>query len=208
MDNWVPRVATRSPKVRTIAAAVIALVAPAVSARADAPSDLQAKIRTALRAAPSFVETIKVKPNALAPLGGTMTYTVVAPNRFHQVVTGLPGGSDDTIIVGHEIYGPKGKGWSVQTWDDRLVTGFEGDIFNVEVVSVGPDQTVDGKTVGTFVMKDPRGSKPSDTLACSYEKATSRPLSCNNALFAIEYSRYGDPSVTIETPKNAVRVDR
>jgi len=164
-------------------------------------------MRTALLAAHSFVETVTVKPNSIAPLGGTLTFTVVAPNRYHQVVSSSLGGGDDTIIIGNQVYGRAGKGWTVQTWSDRLVTGFEGDTFDITVVSIGPDKTAGGKTVGTFVMKDPRGAKDSDTIACTYEHATSLPLQCENGFSTISY-RYGDPSVSVETPKDPVRLDK
>ena len=147
-----------------------------------------------------------IKPYPLAPVGGTMTFTVVAPNRFHQVVVGAPGGPDDTIIIGHEVY-VGGPGLDVQTWSDFLVKGLRGSIFNVKVLSVGPDQTADGKTVGTYVMKDPRGRRESDTLACTYDPTTFRPLGCSSDLFIVKYV-FDDPSTTIETPKNAVRVDK
>lgn len=174
---------------------------------ASAMSILQTKMRTALLAAHSFVETVAVKPNSIAPLGGTLTFTVVAPNKYHQLISSSLGGGDDTIIVGNQVYGRAGKGWTVQNWSDRLVTGFEGDAFDVTVVSVGPDKAIDGKTVGTFVMKDPRGAKDSDTLACTYERATSLPLQCDNGYSTITY-RYGDPGISIETPKDPVRVDK
>lgn len=190
-----------------IVLAALATAPQAASASVSTPTDLQTKIRATLRSATSFVQTVTIKPNPLAPVGGTMTFTVVAPNRFHQVVVGAPGGPDDTIIIGHEVYGRKGQGWDVQTWSDFLVTGFEEDIFNVKVLSVGPDQTADGKTVGTYVMKDPRGRRESDTLACTYDPTTFRPLGCSSDLFIVKYV-FDDPSTTIETPKNAVRVDK
>jgi hypothetical protein len=191
----------------TIALVTTAAAAPSAAATAASPSELQAKVRAALLGAHSFVETVTIKPNAIAPLGGTMTFTVVAPNRYHQLVSSSLGGGDDTIIIGNQVYGRAGKGWTVQTWSDRLVTGFEGDTFDVDVVSVGPDETRDGKTVGTFVMKDPRGAKDSDTLSCTYDRATFLPLHCENGFSTIAYA-YGDPGVSIETPKNPVRLDK
>jgi len=185
----------------------LAILAQMLPARADDASELQTKIRAALRTAKAFVETVTMKGPA-APLGGTGTFTVVAPNRYRQYVASQLSGTDDTIIIGHEVYGNEGKGWTVQTWTDRLVTGFEGDVFAVKVVSVGPDQTVDGKTVGSFVMVDPHGAKESDTMNCTYEKQTFRPISCSDAMSTIKYSNYDDPSVTIETPKNAKRTDK
>jgi len=182
------------------------LAAPALAD--DSAAALQTKIRAALHAAKSFVELATIRPNPFALLGGTATFTVVAPNRYRQYVLSPPTGKDDTIIIGHDVYGNEGKGWTVQTWSDRLVTGFEGEVFDIKVVSAGPDQTVDGKTVGSFVMLDPRGAKETDTMQCTYEKGTFRPLACTASITTIKFSNYDDPAVVIETPKNPKRVDK
>jgi len=176
-------------------------------ASADDASDLQAKIRSALRTAKTFVVTGTMKGSLGHPLGGTATFTVVAPNRYRQYVVSPTDGTDDTIIIGHDVYGNEGKGWDVQTWSDRLVTGFEGEIFAVRVVSVGPDETIAGKTVGSFVMIDPNGASDADTLRCTYEKSSFRPLACDSAMSTTKYTNYDDPAVEIETPKNAKRTD-
>ncbi len=188
--------------------AMLAAAATVGIARADQSSDLQARVRAALRNATSFVETVTVKPNPYVPLGATLRFTVVAPNRYHQTVSGAPPQADDTIIIGHEVYGKEAGGWTVETWSDRLVISFEADVFDVTVRVVGPDRTVDGKTVGSFVMKDPRGAKDTDTLDCTYDKQTFRLLTCSSAISSITYSNYDDPAVTIETPKNAKRLDK
>jgi hypothetical protein len=189
---------------RLCALALAALIAtPAAAAAVSGTADLQAKVRAALRGAHSFVETVKIKPVPEAPLGGTIEFTVVAPDRYRQFVTGLPGSPDDTVIIGHEVYGKKVNGWTVQTWSDFLVKGFEGDVFDIKVLSVGPDSG----DAGTFVMKDPRGRKESDTLQCTYDKATFRPQSCVTDYATIAY-RYDDPGTAIETPKNPVREDK
>jgi hypothetical protein len=189
------------------AAGALLMLVQMLPAKADDASELQTKIRAALRTAKTFVQTVTMKGSPAAPLGGTATFTVVAPNRYRQYVASRPSGADDTIIIGHEVYGNEGKGWTVQTWTDRLVTGFEGAVFAVKVVAVGSDQTVDGKTVGSFVMVDPRGAKETDTMNCTYQKQTFRPISCSDAMSTIEFLNYDDPNVTIEMPKNAKRTD-
>jgi len=190
-------------------AGALLILAQTLPAKADDATELQTKIRTALRSAKSFVETFTMKGPA-ALIGGTSTFTIVAPNRYRQYVVAPVSGTDDTIIIGHEIYGNerKGKGWTVQTWDDRLVTGFEDDVFAVKVISVGPDQKVGAKTVGSFVMANPHSAKESDTLQCTYEKTTFRPLLCTSDLSTVKYTNYDDPALKIETPKNARRTDR
>jgi hypothetical protein len=198
---------TQTLRLCAIGLALLTTTATTARAADVSPAALQAKVRAALRNAHAFVESVTIKPNLLAPLGGTMTFTAVAPNRYHQVVVGTPGGNDDTIIIGHEVYGRKGNGWTVQTWSDYLVNGFEEDSFDVKVLSVGPDQTTSGKTVGTFVSQDPRGPKPTDSLQCTYDTTTFRPLTCANSIFAIAYA-YDDPTVAIERPANAVRLDK
>jgi hypothetical protein len=185
------------------AAIVVALCATAPAYASDV-STLQEKVRAALRSAKSFVATAKVNPVVTAPNGGTIVYTVVAPNRYRQTVTGFPG-ADDTIIIGNKIYGNSGGGWDVQTWSDKLVNGFEGDLLDFTIVSIGDEST---STTGTFIMIDPHGAKKTDTMQCTYDKATSRPMACIASYETVTFARYDDPTVTIPTPPNAKKLDR
>jgi hypothetical protein len=191
--------------VRVLSAVALASISatPAAAQSVAGPAALQAKVRAALRGAHSFVETVKIKPMLLAPQGGTIVLTVVAPNRFHQLETGLPGDPDDTIIIGHEIYAKKARGWTEETWSDFLISGFEEDVFDVKVLSLGPD----AGDAGSFVMKDPYVAKESNTLQCTYDKATFRPRACVGDYATVAYS-YDDPATAIEPPKNAVRDDK
>ena len=178
------------------AAALSVLALATLPASANDASVLQDKIRTALRSAKSFVLTEEVKPGTLgAPAGGTVVDTVVSPNRYHQVSTGSIG-ADDTIIIGSQIYGQKNGGWTVQTWDDRLVSGFESDTFLVDVTSV------DG---ANFVMSFPHEGPVKQTLSCTYDPQTFRPQKCVGEHVTLTYSQYDDPTLTIPTPANAKR---
>lgn len=188
--------------IRTMLGACAAAACVAAPARASDASVLQANVRAALHSAKSFVATVKINPGILAPGGGSIVYTVVAPNLYRQTVHDLPG-ADDTIIAGTKIYGNSGKGWDVQTWDMGLVTGFEGPIFDVEIVSVGPDRTENGVLEGTYVEKDPNGRTASDTRSCTYEKKTYRPIACTMSYGSIAFARYDDPSVSIPIPEHA-----
>jgi len=181
-----------------VVTAFLAVLLTALPVSAADTSTLQSNVRAALRSAKSFVVDVKIKPMPVAPMGASLQWTVVAPNRYRQVTHGDPSGDDDTIIIGHNVYGHKHGAWDVQTWDDHLVTGFEGGVFDVQIVSAG---------VGTFVMKDPLGRNEDDTLSCTYDKATYRPLTCSNAGKTVTYGRYDDPTVTIPTPAHAKRVD-
>ena len=147
--------------------------------------------------------TVSVKPAAYAPKGGTMVYTVVGPNRYRQQVTGMPGGDDDTIIIGHQVYGHDKGAWDVQPWSDHLVTGYESNTFALTVVSVGADQTVGGKTVGSFVLKYPPDESDAWSLNCTYDKQSSfRPQQCTSDGASITW-RFDDPSTVIQAPANA-----
>lgn len=146
--------------------------------------------------------TVSVKPAVYAPRGGTMVYTVVAPNRYRQQVTGMPGGDDDTIIIGHQVYGHDKGAWDVQPWTDHLVTGYESNTFALTVTSVGADQTVDGKSVGSFVLKYPPDESDAWSLNCTYDKQSFRPMQCTSAGATIAW-RFDDPSIVIPTPANA-----
>jgi hypothetical protein len=192
---------------RAAGALVAGIVLVALPSRADDAGQLQAKIRAALRSAKTFVETVKIKPNSQVPAGGTIVYSVVAPDRFRQKTSGPEPGGDDTILVGHEAYGSKGVGspWDVQTWSSELVNGFESDVFNPEVVSLEPDAP---GGYGSFQRRDPNGFQKDATLSCTYDKATFRPVACSNEVYEITYSDYDDPSVVIPTPLRLRRVDR
>ena len=37
------------------------------------------------------------------------------------------------------MYGNNGNGWDVQTWTDDPVNGFEGDLLDIAILSVGTD---------------------------------------------------------------------
>ncbi len=182
------------------AAFALATVAPACASEA---SELQAKVRAALRSAKSFVATAAINPSVTAPNGGTVVYTIVAPNRFRQTVHGLPGG-DDTIIIGNKVYGNDGGGWDVQTWSDHLVNSFEGDLLDFTILSVGAESTA---TTGTFVMVDSHGEKKTDTLQCTYDKTTSRPRTCIAGYVTITFARFDDPTVAIPTPEHPKVLD-
>ena len=185
------------------AAAIASVLGMTAAAYAGDASALQVKVRAALRSAKSFVATANVKPVITAPKGGTIVYTYVAPNRYRQTVTGFPG-ADDTIIIGDKVYGNGGSGWDVQTWSEKLVNGFEGDLLDFTIVSVGDESTA---TTGTFVMIDPHGAKKTDTMQCTYDKATSRPLTCIASYETVTFTRYDDPTVTIPTPANPKKLD-
>jgi hypothetical protein len=184
---------------RTLALILAAGCALTSTAKASDVSALQSQLRAALRSAKSFVAVAKINPMWAAPTGATITWTVVAPDRFRQYAVGAPQPTDDTIIIGHEVYGSNGgKPWTVQTWDDRLVTGFEGDVFDIRVVSAGD---------GSYVAIDPLGRSDKETMNCTYDKQTFRTLTCSNNAKTITFSRYDDPSVAIPTPANARRTD-
>ena len=183
---------------RLLAFALFTLVL-AAPAYADDAATLQKAVRSALRSAKTFVATANIKPMLQAPMGASIVWTIQAPDRFRQVTHGDPSGDDDTIVIGHDVYGNKHGTWDVQTWDDALVSGFEGDVFDVVVVSAGD---------GTFVMKDPLGQSDRDTLSCTYDRKTSRPLVCSNDKKSITFARYDDPAVSVPVPQHAKRVDR
>jgi hypothetical protein len=111
-------------------------------------------------------------------------------------------GDDDSILIGKRIYGRKGSGWDYQDWSDHLVTGYEGETFDLIVASAGPDQTVDGKTVGTFTMSYPPDESDAWTLQCTYDKPTFHPIACTSPAVNSTW-RFNDPAITVPTPENA-----
>ncbi|MBV8244955.1 MAG: hypothetical protein JOZ38_03455 [Candidatus Eremiobacteraeota bacterium] len=173
----------------------LAFSAPQPGVASDA-SDLQAKIRSALRDAKSFQITVHQKG---MPAGAMLVATVVAPNRYRQTVSGLgPPNDDDTIIIGSQVYGIHGKGWGVQTWDRQLVDGFESNAFLPDVVSAAGN---------TFVMRYPHEFEPKERLNCTYDPQTYRPQSCQGPTFSLQYARYDDPTLEIPTPVGAKKLD-
>ncbi|MGR4065668.1 MAG: hypothetical protein ACLQPV_09525 [Vulcanimicrobiaceae bacterium] len=190
---------TRPARLVALAAAMLVLASQASPANASDASALQDKIRAALRSAKSFVMTATVKAGTPgAPAGGSVVYTVVAPNRYRQVSSPTLG-ADDTILIGNQIYGHKGAGWDVQTWTNALVAGFESDVFLVDVTSV------DGTN---FVMRYPHEGPNKQTLLCTYDPQTFRPQTCTGEELTLTYAQYDDPSIAIPTPPNAKREDQ
>jgi hypothetical protein len=92
----------------------------------------------------------------------------------------------------------------VQTWSDRLVDGFEGDLLDFNIVSIGSEST---DSTGTFEAIDPHGAKSTDTMQCTYDRPTSRPKTCITGYERVTFTRFDDPTVVIPTPEYAKKLD-
>jgi hypothetical protein len=183
---------------RSIAAVLLWSVAGA-PARANDAADLQAKVAAALMAAKSFVMTMTMVPNAMAPKGLTSKVTFVAPDRYHTL-DAIAGETHEEITIGRTIYvSTNGARYRKDSVPPDIVAENLKIYLYVNVASVLPDRTQDGKTFGAYTSMIPVGGEPK-AFTCTYDRQTYLPATCSNELVTMVYSGYDDPKIVVEPP--------
>ncbi len=177
---------------RLIAAASLALALPgAASAAGDA--GLKPKI---------FAAFAGVKSYKLTVLGSVRSLGVyVKPDRY-QMTTMLEGKPIKTIIVGHAYWVFANGKWEKSGTANNLDSDIAGLIRSAKndpksVFAAQPDQTQDGKRVGTFGYTFANGT----TETCNYDKTTYRVTRCKAEELTLLYSGYNDPSNVVPNVK-------
>jgi hypothetical protein len=195
-------IATFTSRASIATCALLAAVA-ASSARANDAADLQARVRAALHDAKSF--TLTLEPGMAAVEGaGTIDYVVVEPGRYHQIFKPSSGTVVDTIVIDATIYDRLGAGaFHSAPFAKERQTPFLGPLFDVRIVSRGPDVIEDGRTRGTYVATDPLAGDATATVTCSYDKSSARPVACHGAQTRESYARYDDPTLAVDVPPGA-----
>ena len=186
---------------RLVAAAVVAASAAALvavphdGARAANDPALRAKILGAFA---------RVKSYRLTVLGSARSLGIwVAPDRY-QMTTEIGGGAPvRTVIVGNDYWTLSGGKWE---HSGRVSNNLQVDIAGLvrdakaqpsSPLARLPDQTQDGKRVGTFMYSFKNGTDET----CNYDRVTYRVTRCKADEVTILYSGYNDPSNTVAKVK-------
>ena len=168
-----------------------ALAAPAAAAPG---ADVKAKIYGAFAT---------VKSYKLLVLGSVRSTGVwVAPNKY-QMTTDFEGKPIKTIIQGRDYWIYTDGAWHKSgTASNNLDVDIAGLLRTAKAdrgarFVAEPDQTQDGKRVGTFAYAFKNGT----TETCNYDKATYRVTRCKADELTLLYSGYNDPANKVATPK-------
>lgn len=179
---------------RRIAFAVAALAVPAFSlGAAPSGSTLKAKMTKAYAAVSSYKLTV---------LGSVRSVGVWnAPDRY-QMTTTFQGKPIKTILIGNVYWIENGGKWQKSgNASNSLQVDITGLLRSAKAnpssaFSVMPDQTEDGKSVGTFGYTFKNGTSE----VCNYDKTTFRATRCKSNQITILYSGYNDPSNKVANP--------
>ena len=173
---------------------VFAAVASAAVAIAIWPIDADAANDPTLRTK-IFAAFSTVKSYRLTVLGAARSLGIwVAPNRY-EMITEIGGRRlVRTVIVGSDYWTfANGKWEHSGRVSSNLDVDIAGVIRNAKAdVSAGfsrmPDQTLDGKRVGTFGYNFKNGTEET----CNYDRATYRVTRCKADEVTILYTKYND----------------
>jgi hypothetical protein len=117
-----------------------------------------------------------------------------APNSY-QMTTEFDGKTVKTVIVGHDLYEYDGGKWDKSgTASNNLDVDIAGLVRTLKADHAAltrlPDQTQDGKRVGTFGYDFKNGTDET----CNYDRATYLVTRCKADELTLLYSAYNDPA--------------
>ncbi len=174
---------------------IVSAANPIASRAASGEADVRAKV------AGSFA---RVKSYRLTVLGAARSLGVwVAPNRY-QMTTELGGGKPiETVIIGRDYWTRTAGKWDhsgrVSTNLDVDIAGLMRDAAARKTAAFTrlPDQTQDGKRVGTFGYAFANGTEET----CNYDRATYRVTRCKADEVTILYAGYNDAKNRVANPR-------
>jgi len=177
------------------AAAAFAFAAACWSpAQAAGDSTLRSKILTAFARVKSYRVTV---------LGEVRSLGVwVAPNKY-QMTTEFDGRPVKTIIIGHDYWTyADGKWQKSGTASNNLDVDIAGVVRTVKAdpkaaLTKLPDQTQDGKRVGTFGFNFKNGTDET----CNFDPVTYLVTRCKADELTLLYTGYNDAANTVANPK-------
>jgi hypothetical protein len=183
-----------APKRRWAAVALLACTLPAAAGALAPAVDLRAKITEAFAAIKSYKLTV---------LGSVRSLGVwQAPNRY-EMTTEFAGKTVKTIIVGKTLWEfDDGKWEKSGTASNNLDVDVAGLVRTLKsdpsaALAKLPDQTQDGKRVGTFQYTFKDGTEET----CNYDLNTYLVTRCKTEDLTLLYSSYNDPSIKVALPK-------
>lgn len=179
--------------IRRLAILALALGLVAGSTARVSAADLRGRLYAAFARVHSYKVTV---------LGSVRSTGVwVAPNRY-RMTTELEGKPVETVIVGHDYWTLSGTRWersgTASHGLDVDISGLlrvakqEGGAFTVL-----PDQTQDGKRVGTFSYTFRNGTDET----CNFDRATYLVSRCKADELTLLYSGYNDPANSVPAVK-------
>ncbi len=180
---------------RVAAASVAVSLAAAIAAPLSAAGD------TALRDN-IYGAFAKVKSYKLTVLGSVRSLGVwVAPNKY-QMTTQFDGRAVKTVIIGRDYWTlADGKWQKSGTTSGSLDVDIAGLLRAAKADPKAafvklPDQTQDGKRVGTFGYTFKNGTEET----CNYDTSTYRVTRCKSDQLTLLYSGYNDPANHVVNP--------
>ncbi len=177
-----------------LAFAILALVSPlAAESAANGGPALRSKIFTAFAGIRSYRVTV---------LGSVRSLGVwMAPNRY-QMTTDFDGKPVKTLIVGRDYWTLSDGKWRKSgTASNNLDVDIAGLIrtakadASIPFVAM-PDQTQDGKRVGTFGFTFKNGTAE----VCNYDRTTYLATRCKADELTLLYAGYNDPANRVAKP--------
>jgi outer membrane lipoprotein-sorting protein len=177
---------------RRCAAGLALFALPATAGAAD--GNLRDKIVAAFAGVTSYRVTV---------LGSVRSLGVWQKPDRYQMTTEFNGKTVKTIIDGSTLWQYDGGRWEkAGTASSNLDVDIAGLVRTVRhdpkaVFTSLPDQTQDGKRVGTFSYTFADGTEET----CNYDRSTYRVTRCKSDELTLLYSSYNDPSIKIAVPK-------
>ncbi len=170
------------------AAAMCAI--PLTASAATGKDTLRAKIIGAFNGVKSYKLTV---------LGSVRSNGVfVKPDRYAMTTT-FQGKPIKTVIIGSSYWLYSGGKWQKSgSAPNTLDVDIAGLLRNAQAnpnspFVAQPDQTQDGKKVGTFMYTFKNGAQET----CNYDKSTYRATRCKGEELTLLYSGYNDPRNTV-----------
>lgn len=189
-----------------------AAAAPA-PAGADDPQALTAKLVAAAAGVNSFV--IHMQVTGAAGVSGSLTF--VRPMRIKSEFTG-DATSVETYFIDGTVYTHLPGGWEKMKIDSAHTSAQSVNIADglaSSVVTVLPDRTEDGASVGVIEVENPvapagglTAQAAGSRMVCSYDKTSYRLRVCTNSIMTMTYAKYNDPANVVELPPEAKRSAR
>ena len=185
-------------------ACVLALIAAGPAPGDDATPVLD-KLRAAVQSAKSFSAFF------IGPLGNSISWTVVQPDRIRRVETLMGPQPNDWIVIGHQSYDLDEDGRWQTKWNSGEAIRYSeilGMLIPGTTARALPDREDDGTLMGTVDILVPTRSYkpplPPYHQICTYDKTTYRLHVCTFegrwGKFSTTYENWDDPRITVQPP--------
>jgi hypothetical protein len=198
--------------------ALAALLSGPFPARADDATTIRERLKAASASVHSVVIEMEMSPPGAAlpntPRSINILMTVATPERAKAIAVAGPIRVESYEVDGMlYVHIEPGDSWRKMSFDPTHPPTQMLDVIRAaknEQMAVLPDTQEDGLTVGVIQIEMqlpvPAGMAsvgPPVALTCNYDKATYRMRSCANPTMSMTFTKYDDPSNTVELPLGA-----